>query len=411
MKMKRNFAAAIRMVLAGIVLLWAGAVLAEEDPETVGERLDRLEKEVQQLRSAPGDLPPEPAPEKSEGAAPRLTFHGYGELHYNHPAVEGTGLPEGSSPPTLDFHRFALGWTWYFNDPLSLHAEIDFEHAAQEIELEFAYLEYRWTDAVGFRAGSLLLPVGPLNEFHEPTLFYSVERPYVDQYIIPTTWNAGGAGAFGQPFPGIEYEIYWVEGLDASRFRENGIAESQPTLSEDTNRAYNFGGVGRVAYTGLPGFLAGASLYGAGAAQGDPVIGHAQVTLWEADLKYRFKGMDLAALYARTHIGGADRISARVGETVGSEQFGGYLEGAYHLAPIMKTEWDLVPFVRWEKINTQADVPAGLPRNPATDRRVLTYGLAYYPHPDVAIKGDREAWRDETGADESRTNLAVAFMF
>jgi hypothetical protein len=345
-----------------------------------------------------------------EEAGPKLTFHGYGELHYNHPKVDGTGLPAGDLPPTLDFHRLVFGWSYAFNDRLSLHAEIDYEHATRELELEFAYVDYKWIDAVNFRAGSLLLPIGPLNEFHEPTLFYSVERPYVQRYIIPTSWSEGGAGVYGQIIPGLRYRIYFIEGLNAAGFSENGIRDGKQVLSEDENIAVNFGGVGRLEYTAIPGFGIGASFYRAGAGQNNG-IGSAAVTLWDVDARFRLMGIDLTGLYAMTKVKGAEAISTLVKETVGSEQFGWYAEAAYHLDQITKSKWDLVPFVRWEKFDTQKAVPAGLTENPATDRKILTYGVAFYPDPDVAIKIDQERWEDGTGADDNRYNLGLAFTF
>lgn len=386
------------------LLLVIGIFSTNSFAQGLEKRVEELEKELRSIKALPSE---------SEGSetGSRLTFHGYGEIHYNHPVVEGTGIPSGDLNPTLDFHRLVLGWGYHFNDRLSVHAEIDFEHAAQELELEYAYLEYQWTDAINLRAGSLLMPVGPLNEFHEPPLFYSVERPYVQKYIIPTSWQEGGAGFFGQPLPGVNYRIYFVEGLDASKFSKNGIKGGRQVLFEDTNRAFNFGGVGRLEYTGIPGLGVGTSYYSAGASQGTSSIGSAHVTLWDVDARVRRKGFDLTALYARTQISGADRISAVVGETVGSEQFGWYAEGAYHLGQLIGSKWDLVPFVRREEFDTQSKVPAGLTRNPATDRKVLTYGLAFYPHPDVALKADWETWKDGTGADGSRYNLGMAFMF
>ncbi len=381
-----------------------GPALAEDGTE---QRINRLEDEVRELRmemrSGTAD--------KGEARDRSVLFHGYGELHYNHPVVDGTGFPSGDLRPTLDFHRMVLGWSVALNDRLSVHAEVDFEHAAQEIELEFAYLEYQWSDAVRFRAGSLLMPVGPLNEHHEPPLFYSVERPYVQKYIIPTTWQEGGAGLAGQTTAGVKYRLYVVEGLDARQFGGNGIKDGRQTLNEDTNKAFNFGGVGRLEYAGLPGLAVGASLYSAAAAQGDTDIDHAQVTLWDADVRWRLKGADLTGLYARTQVGGADRISAAVGETVGSEQMGWYVEGAYHLGHLIESDWDVVPFVRWEELDTQAKIPVGLPRDPTTDRRVVTTGFAYYPHPDVAIKADVERWKDGTDDTVSRWNLGLGYQF
>lgn len=396
-----------KLVVALVVaLVWAPHPLLAQG--TTEERLQRVEQELSELKRGIGQNDSE----EHEGRGGALSFHGYGELHYNHPVVDGSGFPGGGDRPTLDFHRMVLGWGYAFNDRLSLHAELDFEHAGQELELEFAYIEYQFSDAVYVRAGSLLMPVGPLNEFHEPPLFYSVERPYVQKYVIPTSWQEGGIGLLGQLQPGLKYRIYLVEGLDASGFTAaGGIKGGRQVLFEDENKAFNFGGVGRIEYTGLPGFAVGASLYSAAAAQGDPGIGHAQVTLWDADLRYRVSGFDFTGLYARTRVGGADRISTAVGETIGSEQVGWYVEGAYHLGQLIDSSWDLVPFLRWESFDTQSKVPTGFTEDPATDREVLTTGLAYYPHPDVAIKGDWELWEDGTDDTAARFNLGVAYQF
>jgi hypothetical protein len=397
-------------ITAAIMAISSAPVQAVEETE---QRVQKLEEEVRQLKlEMKSDNPTE-----SEKTGSRLSFHGYGELHYNHPVIEGTGIPSGDLRPTLDFHRLVFGFSYVFNDRLSLHTEIDFEHAAQEIELEFAYLEYQFNDGVNLRVGSLLMPVGPLNEFHEPPNFYSVERPYVQKYIIPTTWQEGGIGLFGQPLPGLKYRVYLVEGLDATGFTAaGGIKDGLQVLSEDENKAFNFGGVGRLEYTGLPGLAAGASLYSAGAAQGDPDIRSAQVTLWDVDFRYRLMGLDLTALYATSHISGADRISTApnaAGETIGSEQVGWYLEGAYNFLRLLapQSEQSFVAFLRYEDLNTQDEVPAGFTADPVNDRQVITGGLAYYPHPDVALKADVENWEDGTDDKGTRFNLGVAYAF
>jgi hypothetical protein len=163
-------------------------------------------------------------------------------------------------------------------------------------------------------------------------------------------------------------------------------------------------------YTDVPGLAFGASYYSAGAAQGDPTIGSAQVTMWDADIRYRIAGVDLTGVYVHTRIGGADRISAVVGQTIGDEQVGWYTEGAYHLGQVIGSSWDLVPFVRWEDIDTQKGI-SELNRTPGTDRQILTTGLAFYPHPNVALKADWERWTDDTDDTAARYNLGLAYQF
>ena len=78
---------------------------------------------------------------------------------------------------------------------------------AGEIELEQAYVEYDLTENHHAKAGVFLLPVGILNETHEPPTFYGVERNPVESNIIPTTWWAGGIAANGEIAPGWSYDI------------------------------------------------------------------------------------------------------------------------------------------------------------------------------------------------------------
>ena len=42
------------------------------------------------------------------------------------------------------------------------------------------------------KAGLFLIPVGILNQTHEPDTFYGVERNNVEKNIIPTTCGEGG---------------------------------------------------------------------------------------------------------------------------------------------------------------------------------------------------------------------------
>ena len=348
--------------------------------------------------------------ESGEGS--EISFHGYGEMHYNNPGT-GSKVPSPDAPAELDFHRMVLGWSVPFNDRMRLHAEIDFEHAATEIELEFAYLEFDLMPGLQVRAGSMLMPVGPLNEFHEPTLFYSVERPYVQAYIIPTTWQEGGVGIAGSLPVGLRYRLYYVTGLDAEGFTgAQGIRKGRVALTEDEKVAEKMAVVGRVEYVGLPGIMAGATYYTGGANQLETTP-EVDVSILEADLSAKFKALELRGMYAAVNVNGADDLSAALSEVIGEKMAGTNLEAAVHLLPLLfsGTEQDLVLFGRWERFNTQDEAPSGLTADDANDRTVITYGLAYYPDPDIAIKIDQERWKDEADNKEDRLNVGIAYMF
>jgi len=385
------------------VMCWGFAAGAED---TVEQRIERLEEEVGRLS---GTTRADIADGASE--AGRLSWHGYGELHYNNPG--GSGVPDDADAAIMDFHRMVWGLSYQFNDRISLHTEVDFEHAATEIELEFAYLDFLLTPALNLRAGSMLMPVGPLNEFHEPPLFYSVERPYVQRTIIPTSWQEGGAGIFGSVPAGLKYRVYLVSGLNAEEFSAaNGIRDGRGHVAEAPSE--DLAVVGRVEYVGIPGLELGASFYQGGAnVTKNPAMEQAGVGIWEGDIRFRKAGFDLRGVFASIQIDGADQISAETGSTIGEEMVGWYVEGAYDVLRLLARGSDqaVVAFVRYEDFNTQESVPTGFTADPANDRQVLTTGLAYYPIPDVAVKADVESWEDGTDASGTRVNLGVGYQF
>jgi len=392
-----------RRIVGGLMIALGLGIGAAQAQETTEQRLMRLEEEVGRLSSAANA---DVADRASEGD--RLSWHGYGELHYNNPG--GSGVPDDAEPAIMDLHRMVWGLSYQFNDRISAHTEVDFEHAARDMELEFAYLDFAITPALNFRAGSLLMPVGPLNEFHEPPLFYSVERPYVQAYIIPTTWQEGGAGVFGS-LGGLKYRVYLVSGLDAAKFTpDQGLRGGRGKVNNAPSE--DLAVVGRLEYVGLPGVDLGLSAYQGGANPNrNAALTDADVGIWEADARLRFGGLDLRGVVATVAVDAADQISAVTMKTIGDQMLGWYVEAGYDVLRLLGRDQSLVPFVRYEAFDTQRSVPAGLTADPTNDRTVTTAGVAYYPIPDVAIKGDWEGWKDGTGDRGGRVNLGVGYQF
>ena len=346
-----------------------------------------------------------------DGEEGEIEIHGYGEIHYNNPA---TGTMSKGANNEIDIHRLVIGWEYEFNSNLRVEGEVDFEHAATEIELEEAVLEYDLTPALSLRVGSLLMPVGPLNEFHEPPLYYSVERPYVQANVIPTSWQEAGAGIAGQAAGGnLAWRAYVTAGLDATGFGAlKGLRDGRTHAAE--SKADDLAGVGRVVFAPSRGLSVGASGYRGGADQRTPGLGTVDVSMLTADARWRRGGFDLRGVAAWAGIDGADSVSAFAGETVGKSIFGWYAEAAYDLLHAAGDGDDgraLVVFGRYERFDTNNTVPDGFVAAPGADRRVLTGGIAYYPVEKVAFKADFEHWEDDTDATLSRGNLGAAFMF
>ncbi len=373
---------------------------------------------------------------EAEAESSKVQLHGYGELHYN--------VPSNGGQSKMDLHRMVWGLSYDINDTISLHTEVDFEHAAQEMELEFAYLDFSINPSFNMRAGVMLMPVGPLNEYHEPTLFYSVERPLLQSVIIPTTWQEGGIGIFGSPMEGLKYRVYVVSGLAAEGFSgSSGIrggrgkaagGEGKPQTGE------KLAVVGRLEYNPLAGLDLGTSVYHGEVDQNNTIVGSPSVFLYTLDGRLRMSGIDVQAVYAKIDIDEADNISratCKAGapsaantttgafisgplacQTVGEELVGWSIELAYHLAHLMGTSWDLVPFARLSEVNTQDALPSGLngdgvafAASGKNDREVTTVGIVYYPDPQVAFKADFQNFQDAAGGDTDQYNFGLAYMF
>ena len=83
------------------------------------------------------------------------------------------------------------------------------------VSVEFAALDFLWRPEANARAGLLLVPMGFLNEVHEPPFFYGVQRPETETRILPTTWRENGVGLFGKLGETVEYRAYVMNGFNA----------------------------------------------------------------------------------------------------------------------------------------------------------------------------------------------------
>jgi len=321
--------------------------------------------------------------------------------------------------------RHVLYTGFRFSDRVLFNAEIELEHAKSgegspgAVSIEFGYVEAAVSANLNIRAGMVLVPVGIVNELHEPPTFFGALRPESERQIIPSTWRANGAGILGEFENGMGYKFYLVEGLDATRFSASGIRSGRQhgakALAED------FGVTGRLYYTGVPGLDIGGSFYTGNSGQGlkdqaGNEIG-ARVTLLSAHGTYSHRGLVLRALYARSSIGEVNSLNGKLGLTgrqaIGKSQEGYYLTVAYDVMPMIKSgsSASIHPFVQYEKMNTQKEVPAGFSLDPSKNRTNVTLGLSYKPHPNVAFKADYLDRKNEAGSAVDQFNLGVTYLF
>jgi hypothetical protein len=269
--------------------------------------------------------------------------------------------------------------------------------------------------ALNVRAGLVLVPVGFINEMHEPPFFHGVFRPEVERSVIPTTWREGGVGIFGALAPGLQYRAYVLNGLNAKGYDSGGIRGAR----QSGNRAIaeDVAGTARLDYTPFGGALVGASFFAGDAGQSDDYDGdkpNAFTLLWEAHAQLHYRGLELRALGAFTTIDDAAVLSRAQEDTIAENIFGFYAEAAYDVLPLIlpDTTHYLAPFFRYEIFDTQDEVPRGFERVPGNDVQLYTVGLDYKPHPQVVLKleyRDFNAGGGRPRADE--LNLGAGFVF
>jgi len=351
-------------------------------------------------------------------AQERTTLGGYGELHY-------TNLTGPNTPGVVNLARFVAYLAHTFDERLTFRSELEVENAkveggqpGGEISLEQAYLDYRLADWLTLRTGLVLPPVGIINETHEPPTFNGVDRPGFDTDVIPTTWREIGVGAVGT-IPGgsgLAYRVYLVNGLRADGFSASqGIREGRQEGREASFANPSF--TGRLEWA-RPGWKIGGSFWYGGTANADSVLGTgsfaAPITLVSADVRYDAGGASFRGEVANISVSDAGAIDARYGAIVGSRIAGGYVEGAYDVLRLLapSSPVKLNAFVRHERYDTQASVPAGVTRDRSLARRLTTLGLTYEPTWNTAFKGDYQIVRNAAGVGEHEVlSLGVGYQF
>jgi phosphate-selective porin len=325
----------------------------------------------------------------------KTSIGGYGELHYNNLENQGAGEDKDE----IDFHRFVLFFDHEFNDRLRLFTELELEHSLAgegkegEVELEQAYIQYDINDKHRVNAGLFLLPIGLLNETHEPNTFYGVERNSVENKIIPTTWWEGGVMFSGELAQGFSYDVAATGGLKTSAGSDYAIRSGRQKVSEAL--ADDFAYTARLKWTGMPGVeLASSIQYQEDIAQSlDPDAGSA--FLWEAHAAIQKGDFGLRALYATWDLDGDGP------ESVGAdEQTGWYIEPSYKLLD------NVGVFTRYSEWDNQA--------GNSTDSEVEEWalGVNWWLDPQVVVKFDYQDQDAEDKDDEfDGFNVGIGYQF
>lgn len=391
--MKHTLTAAVALAIAGSL---PGSVTAAAD------NLETLRKEIDALKSQNDTLARRldataAMMENTPAGDSRTKIGGYGEMHYNNLSNDG---PKGDKKE-LDFHRFVLFFSHAFTDRIRFHSEVELEHVIAshssgdpgEIELEQAYVEFDLSPRTSVKGGLFLVPVGILNETHEPPTFYGVERNPVEKNIIPTTWWEGGAMVSGRFAKAFSYDVALTSGLNTSASSNYAVRSGRQKVAEA--KANDLAYTARLKWTGMPGVeLAGTVQYQQDITQSsDPTAGSA--TLLETHAIINRGPFGLRALYAAWNLDGNG--PAAVGA---DKQNGWYVEPAFRVSP------KLGMFARYSVWDNQAG------NSTDTEYKQTNVGLNYWPHPDVVLKADYQTQDAPTGKDAYKgINLGIGYQF
>jgi hypothetical protein len=416
--------------LVGLVVLFWGAPAFSADMSELERKIDILSDELDDLKE--GDMMKGQRGRSRRFQQPNfVTVFGYGELHLNAP------LSAHDSPTQLDNHRYVIGIHTILSKWIHLTAEIDFEHAAQKLEFEVSYLDFLLSPGFNVRAGVMLAPVGFLNEYHEPPLFWTAERPLLQSRMIPTTWTVAGAGILGSPVDGFNYRVYAVgslqsiadnngdsgsgtgQGGDASFFSSNGVRGGRHQINEAI--ANDFAVTGRMEFTKLlPGLQVGVSTYLGDTSQGFIDEG-GFMALFEADVQYRKEWFEMNATIVNTSISDTNELNnfcSKSGHActgkIAENQFGFNIQAGVHLPQYLgwKTTQDIIPHFMFERVRTQDKNGGTYTPDYANNRnQVYTAGVAYLPIPKVSIKSDytHTILGDSTSTDQF--NMSVSYLY
>lgn len=319
----------------------------------------------------------------------RVSIGGYGELHYND--IQG-------QDNSIDFHRFVLFFGYEFSDDVRFFSEVELEHALSgdgkpgEVELEQAYIDFDIADNHAIRAGQFLIPVGIINETHEPPTFYGVERNNVEKNIIPATWWEGGVAVYGQLGEGVSYDLAFTSGLavDPTNFKIRSGRQKVAKASSDHPAL-----TARLKYTGVPGVEVSGTLHHQSDLTQGLAVDEASANLIELHTVINRGSLGLRALYAMWDIDGSEA------EVLGAdEQEGWYIEPSYRISPQFGV---FLRFSEW-------DNKAGNSTDTAIEQTDI--GVNYWPVENVVVKLD---YQDQTQADRSKDakgiNIGLGYQF
>ena len=338
---------------------------------------------------------------------PGYSIGGYGELHYNQSKTS-------DEDPTrkLDFHRFIIYYGYNWTEEWSFKSELELEHnyvsgSNGELELEQAYVNYH-NENWGFQGGVILPTVGLINEYHEPPLFLSVERPDYNKYIIPTTWFGNGLSIYGN-LGDFKLRLALLEDLEGEGILNDGHIRGGRGKGYKTT-GYSFVKNMSAVYKGINGLRVGGSLTLNDAPIDNNPDTSISVRMFEVNAKYSANNIYAIFEFGQNSFSGNntstdyyDDDHNKIGTLVSSSGY--YLDIGYDMGSIINCN-KLIPWFRVSNVSKDVD----------TDSKITDYkrfGITWWPIDNIAFKFDYGTITKKSDKDnpETQINLGLGYNF
>ncbi|MCH8330068.1 MAG: hypothetical protein IH946_01600 [Bacteroidetes bacterium] len=341
-----------------------------------------------------------------------LSLGAYAQLDYTQP-LSSDKRYNGK----MDIHRFVTFMGYKFNEKASFVSEIEIEHV-KEVYIEQAFINYALFDQLNFKAGLILIPMGIVNEYHEPPTFNGTLRPNLEKMIIPSTWRELGTGFSGNLNKlSLRYQLYLVNGFasynkEAKLKGSDGLRGGRQKGSKAMISYPNL--TGKVDYYGIHALKIGlsgyfgktqSSLYDGISTSNKAAMATADssvvsINMISVDARYKRNALQARAEYVFARLRNTSQYNEFTSMDLGSGMAGYYIEVGYDVLNIFNNcKHEMILFGRYETYDTHYSVSQELAMNPAYDRNDVTIGVTYKLSPGLAIKADYQIFSNANGDD------------
>ena len=395
-------------------------------------------------------------------AQQRLRVGGYGEIalsrnFYSDHVYRYTSASAhaGESHGRFDVPHAVIYLGYDFGKGWSVQTEIDFEHTGTgaavekefeeageweteiekggEVELEQFWIQKSFAPQFNVRMGHFVVPVGALNNAHEPLNFFTVYRPEGEYTILPSTWHDTGISLWGRAGD-WRYELQLIAGLDAYLFsRDNfikkgagspfefkvanqyGLATRIDNYSVRNLRVSLSGFYGRAMHNTYP-YEAPSERYAG--VKGRTAVG-------ALDFEYKSTRLVARGNFDYGYVGDAAAISTmKRNRTANAAPYDKSAVAQNAMAAGFEAGYDILPwfaprdpaqklfvFGRYEFYNSYIPGPGQSDNVPYTAKHRIAAGINWLPIPQIAVKAEySHRFLPSQYNSEPSVSIGIAYM-